>query len=64
LDTTPETIVRKIDAILSELEDLRRAILEQSLRNDGNSTDRLYGALGHGSWEEYDRDLDWQRFAP
>ena len=24
--------------------------------------DGALGALGRGSWEEYDLDLDWQRF--
>lgn len=64
MNTTPEIIVKKIDAILSELQDLRRAVLEQSRLHNGNLTEQLYGALGQGSWEEYDHDLDWQRFVP
>lgn len=64
MNTTPEIIVKKIDAILSELQDLRRAVLEQSRRHNGNLTEQLYAALGQGSWEEYDHDLDWQRFVP
>jgi hypothetical protein len=61
--TTSETIVKRIDAILLELQELRRAILVQSQPRNGNLSEQLYGALGQGSWDEYDRDLDWQRFA-
>ena len=28
-----------------------------------NLVDQLFGALGHGTWEEYDLDLDWKRFS-
>ena len=63
MHTTPETIVKRIDTILSELQELRRAILLQSQPQNGNLTEQLYGALGQGSWDEYDRQLDWQRFA-
>lgn len=63
MDTTPETIIKKIDAILYELQELRRTILVQTRPSDGNLAEQLYGVLGRGTWDEYDRQLDWQRFA-
>lgn len=27
-----------------------------------NLTSQLFGALGHGAWDEYDLQLDWVRF--
>jgi hypothetical protein len=56
--TTPETIVKRIDAILLELQELRRAILVQSQPRNANLAEQLYGALGQGSWNEYDSDFD------
>lgn len=63
MDTTPEVIVKRIDAIIHQLQELRRTILVQTRPPDGNLVERLYGALGQGSWDEYDLHLDWQRFA-
>jgi len=62
METTPDVIVKRIDAILYELQELRRAVLEQSRPSNGNLTQQLYGALGKGTWDEYDRDIDWRRF--
>ncbi len=33
------------------------------MSEDDNLTDQLCGALGQGSWEEYDLHLDGQRFS-
>jgi hypothetical protein len=63
MDTSPETMVKKIDSILYELQELRRSLIEQTQHSEGNLAEELYGALGQGTWDEYDRDLDWQRFA-
>lgn len=63
MDTTPETIVKRIDAIICELQVLRQTILVQTRPPNGNIVEQLYGALGQGSWDEYDLYLDWQRFA-
>lgn len=63
MDTTPQAIIKRIDAIIDELQGLRQTILVQTQSANGNLTEQLYGALGQGSWEEYDPQLDWQRFA-
>lgn len=58
----PEVILKRIDAAIIELQALRQAVLVfQPLRAVG-LTRQLYGALGHGSWAEYDFELDWQQF--
>ena len=62
MDTPPEMVLKKIDSILYELQELRRSILEQMQHSDGNLAEELYGALGQGTWDEYDCDLRWQRF--
>ena len=43
-------------------QELRQSILEQAQHSDGNLAEELYGALGQGTWDEYDWDLDWQLF--
>jgi hypothetical protein len=58
IDTPPETIVKKIDSILYELEEMRQSILEQAQHSDGNLAEELYGVLGQRTWDEYDPDLD------
>jgi hypothetical protein len=63
MESTAETLLDKIDAIAHELEELRQAILLQIRPPDRNLADQLYGALGQGSWDEYDLNLDWQRFS-
>jgi len=64
LDQSPGTILQRIDVIMRELQELRKLVLrtqiEPSPAND--LAQQLYGALGHGDWDEYDLDLDWQRF--
>ena len=61
---SPDPVLRRIDAIIRELQELRRVVLVQERSADGNLTAQLYGALGQGTWDEYDSDLDWQRFGP
>ena len=58
-----DTILKRIDAIIRELEDLRQVVLNtQTKQTDTNPAQQLYGVLGRGDWSEYDPDLDWQRF--
>ena len=58
-----DSILGRIDAIILELQALRRAVLEDKQPPQENLTSKLYGVLGQGTWEEYDPKLDWQRFA-
>ena len=60
----PDPILRRIDAIIQELQELKQVVLVQERSVDGNLAAQLYGALGQGTWDEYDPDLDWQRFGP
>ena len=60
---TPEVISQRIDAIIQELEELRKVITAQeSGPCSEDLAQQLYGALGQGVWEEYDFDLDWKQF--
>ena len=60
---SPDLILKRIDAIIQELQELRQVVLVQERSPEGNLAEQLYGALGQGTWDEYDPDLDWQRFA-
>jgi len=56
-------IVRRIDAMIRELQLLREMVAtRQPEKNEINLVDELFGALGNGSWAEYDSCLDWARF--
>lgn len=56
-------IVARIDAIIRELEVMRRELTKSAMIPSLNLTERLFGALGHGTWEEYELHLDWLRFS-
>lgn len=60
---SPDLILKRIDSIIQELQELRQVVLVQERSSEGNLAEQLYGALGQGTWDEYDPDLDWQRFA-
>jgi hypothetical protein len=61
-DQSPEAILQRIDAIMRELGELRQMALRiQSQPTTGDLAQQLYGVLGHGSWEEYDMQLDCQQ---
>ena len=62
LQEPPENILDRIDAIIQELQELRQAVLTQTRPVEENLAAQLYGALGQGTWDEYDPQLDWQRF--
>ena len=62
-DQPQEALLQRIDAIARELEMLRQSILHpRADQSNGDLAQQLYGALGQGTWDEYDQDLDWQRF--
>lgn len=76
LDQTPEQIIRRIDAIITELQTLRYAVthmvrLAQTdqwvTTNAVNIVEELAGSLGPAAPDELDYfntlDLSWQRFA-
>jgi hypothetical protein len=63
MDSTAATLLERIDTIARELEELRKAVWLQTQLPEKNLANRLYGALGQGSWDEYDLELDWQRFS-
>ncbi|MCL4487318.1 MAG: hypothetical protein M1570_04215 [Chloroflexi bacterium] len=56
-------MLTKIDTLIHELQLMRKEIAgARPLASETGLTDRLYGAAGHGTPDEYDIDLDWQRF--
>jgi len=58
-----EVILRRIDAIIRELELLRSLVsASETQQPTEDLAQKLFGILGHGNWEEYDLKLDWQRF--
>lgn len=61
LDT--RQVVERIDAMIRELEIMRRQLTDlPKAETSSGLTDELFGALGHGTWAEYDLNLDWARF--
>ena len=57
-----EAILQRIDAILQEMAELRRMVIQSQAQPQGtNLAEQLYGSAGQGTWDEYDRDLDWKR---
>ncbi len=59
-DRSPEAILQRIETIMQELAELRQMVLlaQSEAPAAGGLAQQLYGALGHGSWEEYDLQLD------
>lgn len=65
-DTSSEMILRRIDAIIDELQSLRRAVITQqspAITPTRSIVEELFGSLGPGSWDEYDLMLDWKQFS-
>lgn len=59
-----EAIIARLEEIRQELVAIRRMLEEpQPQPAMRNNSERLFGSLGHGSWDEYDSDLDWARFS-
>ena len=76
IDQTPEQIIRRIDAIITELQTLRYAVThmvrlaqpdQRVTTNAVNIVEELAGSLGPVAPDELDYfntlDLSWQRFA-
>lgn len=61
-DRSPETILKRIDAIIQELEALRKIVATIQTPKENNLAEKLFGALGTGTWAEYDLDLEWRSF--
>ena len=57
-------VVSRIDTIIRELEILRCELTAPSKTTTiHHFTEELFGAAGHGTWDEYDLQLDWARFS-
>ncbi len=56
----PQQVIERIDAAIRELEALRRQFTAPTAMPD--LAEKLFGALGQGTWDEYDSHLDWARF--
>ncbi|MFO7684279.1 MAG: hypothetical protein R6X34_29970 [Chloroflexota bacterium] len=63
-DSSATMILQRIDAIIAELQALRHQvqIIQPDSTPSTNLVEELAGSLGQGSWDEYDPQLDWQRF--
>lgn len=64
-DHTAKLLVQRIDAIIAELQALRQQVqvaTQPDPTPPTNLVEELAGALGQGAWDEYDLQLDWQRF--
>ena len=48
-----KTVLKRIDAILRKLHELRQAVVARNRPTEKSLTSQLYGALGQGSWDEY-----------
>jgi len=59
---SPEAVMERIDTIILELQELRQVVQAQKQPAERGLTAQLYGALGQGTWDEYDPHLDWERF--
>ncbi len=62
----PEVILSRIDAMIHELQELRRALAIQleAVPPASNLAQKLFGVLAppKGTDDEYDQHLDWDRF--
>lgn len=60
---THQEVIERIDAIMLELATLRHLVAQQRGRpNNLALSAKLFGSLGQGSWEEWEPQIDWQRF--
>ena len=62
-DDPLDAILRRIDSVMLELRELRQAVLTQQHPPAQNLAAELYGSWGQGAWEEYQPDVEWQRFS-
>jgi hypothetical protein len=67
VQVSPEALLQRIDAIMRELQELRRLVVAESPPqaepHGPGLVAQLAGCLGQGSWDEYEDDIEWERFA-
>jgi hypothetical protein len=67
VQVSPEALLQRIDAIMRELQELRRLIVVEppprAEPHEPGLVAQLAGCLGQGSWDEYEDDIEWERFA-
>ncbi len=62
--TVPAELIVRLDSLIQEMQDLRRQIsFLATVKSESNFVQRLYGAMGQGTREEYDVFADYERFA-
>jgi hypothetical protein len=63
-DQSSTVILERIDAIITELQILRRQLSKEQFTGPSSVdlVERLAGSLGQGTWDEYDLFLEWERF--
>ena len=59
---SPEMLLQRIDAMMRELQEMRRLLLSQAEQPENGLLAQLWGVLGQGSWDEYNEDFDGERF--
>lgn len=66
IEQSPILIIKRIDAIIAELQALRQQVATMQKAEEAPSAvdqvEQLYGSLGQGTKEEYDDMSDWRRF--
>ncbi len=55
----------QVEAMIRELQIIRGQLVQllPLASSEVGLTDRLFGAAGHGTRDEYDQFLDWERFS-
>ncbi len=63
----PDTrqMLTQVEAMIRELQIIRGQLVQllPLASSEAGLTDRLFGAAGHGTPDEYDSFLDWERFS-
>jgi hypothetical protein len=66
VEVSPALLLQRIDAVMWELQKLRQLVSAQPLSPVGlqepDLVAQLTGCLGQGSWDEYEDDIEWERF--
>jgi hypothetical protein len=65
VEVSSEVLIQRIDAIMRELQELRRLVSSQPRLQEtpADIVSQLAGCLGQGSWDEYEDDIELERFA-
>lgn len=56
-----QKLLQQIDTLIRDLQNLRAQLSAEAVPCPGKVAN-LFGKLGKGSWQEYDHELDWERF--